>query len=165
MNTECIQNAGKPISGPKPQYGKCTIYTGRDFEGQRHSAGTDTSTKRLMKTETNSLASSGCLDAPCSSSTKPLHVYDWLDIPPITEAEKDAKEWLNLFCQPTMKKPESWLARYRVTVEWKGKRYTCSGASRIGDVWLKTERSQNFYDHRVNVVELSHWKRIRLPNA
>lgn len=97
----------------------------------------------------------------------PMHVYDWLDLPPANDAERDAKEWLNNFCQPAHKKMfeggDKWLARYRVTVEWKGKRYTCSGASRMGDVWLKTEGSTNFYDHRVLVEELSNWKRVTLP--
>ena len=42
----------------------------RNFFGERHSAGTDTSAKRLMKTETNSPAGSGCPDATCSASLK-----------------------------------------------------------------------------------------------
>lgn len=93
----------------------------------------------------------------------PKHIYEWLDEPAANAAESDAKEWLNQFCNPSYMKDEKWLARYRVTVEWKGQRYTCSGASRMGDVWLKTEGSPSFYDHRVNVEELSHWKRITLP--
>ena len=101
----------------------------------------------------------------CSASSEPLHVYDWLELPPSNDAEKDAKEWLDKFTRPPAIKREEWLARYRVTVEWKGKRYTCSGASRMGDVWLKTEGSTNYYDHRVNVEELSNWKRISLPNV
>jgi hypothetical protein len=98
-----------------------------------------------------------------------LHVYDWLELPPTNNAEKDAKEWLDKFTRPAYTKLtegiNDWLARYRVTVEWKGKRYTCSGASRMGDVWLKTEGSANYYDHRVNVEDLSNWKRILLPNS
>jgi hypothetical protein len=96
-----------------------------------------------------------------------IHIYDWLDMPATDDAERDAKEWLNKFTLPAYKKAtegiDDWLARYRVTVEWKGERYTCSGASRMGDVWLKTEGSQNFYDHRVSVEELSNWKRITIP--
>ena len=108
-----------------------------------------------------------CSEAICSTSFEPLHVYDWLERPPANDAEKDAKEWLDKFTRPVYTKYtegiDDWLARYRVTVEWKGKRYTCSGASRMGDVWLKTEGSANYYDHRVNVEELSNWKRILLP--
>jgi hypothetical protein len=98
-----------------------------------------------------------------------LHVYDWLELTPTNDAEKDAKEWLDKFLRPAYQKwtdgTEEWLARRRVTIEWKGRRYTCSGASRMGDVWLKTEGSANYYDHRVNVEELSNWKRISLPNV
>lgn len=101
----------------------------------------------------------------CSASSEPLHVYDWIESPSANDAERDSKEWLDQFTRPAYRKDTKWLARYRVTVEWKGKRYTCSGASSMGDVWLKTEGSANYYDHRVNVEELSNWKRIRLPNA
>jgi len=98
---------------------------------------------------------------------EPLHVYDWLELPPINDAEKDAKEWLDKFLRPAYDKmtdgTDDWLALYQVTVEWKGNRYTCTGASRLGDVWLKKDRSENYYDHRVSVEELSNWKRIRLP--
>jgi hypothetical protein len=104
-----------------------------------------------------------------SASSEPLHVYDWLELPPVNDAEKDAKEWLDKFARLDHTKHaegiNDWLDRYRVTVEWKGERYTCSGASRMGDVWLKTEGSARYYDHRVYVEELSNWKRILLPNA
>lgn len=95
------------------------------------------------------------------------HVYDWLDEPPSNDAERDAKEWLNKFVIPAYDKHVSgmnkWLQRHKLTVEWRGKRYECTGASRLGDVWLKNEGSTNFYDHRVDVTELSNWKRLILP--
>lgn len=99
----------------------------------------------------------------------PLHVYDWLNMAPANDAERDAKEWLENFCKPAyekmMKGGDEWLARYRLTVDWRGKRYICSGASRMGDVWLKSEGSKSFYDHRVNVEELSNWNRVTLANG
>jgi hypothetical protein len=98
---------------------------------------------------------------------EPTHIYDWLDQPADDDAERDAKEWLNQFCKPAYDKykqgTDKWLSRYRLTVEWRGQRYICTGASRMGDVWLKNEGSSNFYDHRVNVDNLSNWKRIVLP--
>jgi hypothetical protein len=104
-----------------------------------------------------------------SKQAEPLHVYDWLEMSPTNDAERDAKEWLDKFLRPAYTKytdgSQEWLDRRRVTVEWKGKRYTCSGASRLGDVWLKKEGSENYYDHRVNVEELSNWKRISLPKS
>lgn len=101
------------------------------------------------------------------TSPEPQHVYDWLDLPAFSEAERDAKEWLSKFVMPAMQKHEQgidrWLSRYCLTVEWRGTRYVCSGASRLGDVWLKSPTSMSFYDHRVNVSELSNWRRILLP--
>lgn len=89
------------------------------------------------------------------------HVYEWLDEPPKNDAEKDAKEWLEQFIRQPSRKDEKWLDQFTVTVTWKGARYICSGASRMGDVWLKSAGSHSFYDHRVNVEELSNWKRIQ----
>ena len=97
-----------------------------------------------------------------------LHIYAWLDLPPSNDAERDAKEWLSNFMLPASDRYKlclnEWLSRYAVTVEWKGRRYICSGASRLGDVWLKSEGSASYYDHRVYVSELSGWKRIVLPH-
>lgn len=95
------------------------------------------------------------------------HVYDWLEEPPANDAERDAKEWLDKFTRPAYEKyisgVNTWLDQHQVTVEWKGERYICSGASRMGDVWLKKPGSSNYYDHRVDVDELSNWKRTILP--
>lgn len=95
------------------------------------------------------------------------HVYDWLEEPPTNDAERDAKKWLDRFTRPAFTKSEDgsdkWLQRHKLTVEWCGKRYECTGASRLGDVWLKNEGSTNFYDHRVDVTELFNWKRLMLP--
>lgn len=102
-------------------------------------------------------------------NNEPLHVYTWLEQPAINEAEADAKEWLDKFTRPAYSKhldgTDVWLNQHRLTVKWRGKRYQCTGASRMGDVWLKSEGSPNFYDHRVNVEELSNWKRLTLPPA
>jgi len=47
---------------------------------------------------------------------------------------------------------------HKLFCTWKGKRYRCTGASRMGDVWL----AENFdrehgYDHRVDVAECEDW--------
>jgi hypothetical protein len=109
----------------------------------------------------------GPVTAPVTSTaTPPLHVYDWLAQPSNTDGERDAKEWLDKFCRPVLEKHEqgidAWLAKYRLTVEWQGQRYTCTGASRLGDVWLKEDGSTSYYDHRVEVEELSNWERVTL---
>lgn len=90
------------------------------------------------------------------------HVYDWLDEPQKDEGEKSAKEWLDNFCRPEYFKMENgineWLKERTITCDYKGKRYVCSGASTMGDVWIKKDGSKNFYDHRVDVEELNNWK-------
>lgn len=97
-----------------------------------------------------------------------LHVHDWLELPPKDENEREAKEWLDKFLQPAYTKltdgTQEWLDSYTLKATWKGKgRFICTGASRMGDVWLKKKGSQSFYDHRVDVRELAHWKRIKKP--
>jgi hypothetical protein len=97
--------------------------------------------------------------------SEPLHVYDWLDQPAADEDERLAKEWLNKFCQPAYNKLKNgsrdWLAARTLTVEWRGQRYYCRGCSRMGDVWItKDPTGQTYYDHRVDVQELSKWKRF-----
>jgi len=95
------------------------------------------------------------------------HVYDWLEEPPLNNAEADAKTWLDRFLRPAYDKhidgTNQWLSLYTVLCDWNGHTYICSGASRLGDVWLRNKDSQSFYDHRVDVDECSNWKRISNP--
>jgi len=60
---------------------------------------------------------------------------------------------------------EDYIAKQRIigtlTVEWRGQRYWRRGCSRMGDVWItKDPTGATYYDHRVNVEELSNWKRF-----
>jgi hypothetical protein len=99
------------------------------------------------------------------AQSEPMHVYEWLDLPASNEGEKLAKEWLNKFSMPAYDKytsgANSWLRSHALTVEWRGQRYYCRGCSRMGDVWITKDHTGNsFYDHRVNVEELTNWKRF-----
>lgn len=43
---------------------------------------------------------------------------------------------------------------------YKGVRYRCTGASRLGDIWLTKDFEQEFgYDLRVDVSECKHWNK------
>lgn len=86
------------------------------------------------------------------------HVYDWLDEKSTNQGEKDAKEFLGQFTRPAFEKDNDWLAKHTLRCTFRGKRYICSGASRMGDVWLKGPHSENFYDMRVDVAYCSDWK-------
>lgn len=104
-----------------------------------------------------------------SDTPAPLHVYDWLALPPVDENERLAKEWLDRFTRPAYDKLtlgiNEWLSKRKLTVEWRGQRYVCTGASRLGDVWLRGEGSICYYDHRVAVNELSNWAREDAPGT
>lgn len=95
------------------------------------------------------------------------HVYDWLNEPALNAAEADAKEWLNKFMRPAYINykdgTKDWLDRYTVFCDWQNVTYICSGASRLGDVWLKNKSSKEYYDRRVDIAECSNWKRIINP--
>lgn len=98
-------------------------------------------------------------------SEENIHIYDWLDLPAKDDNEAAAKKWLNAFTLPAINRDEKWLEKFRCSAVWSrnGKRMHVSGASRMGDVWLRNERSSAFYDHRVAVEELSDWMCVALP--
>lgn len=96
-----------------------------------------------------------------TTNTLPLHVYDWLDQPSENTQEKQAKEWLEVFCLPAIEKHtaenQAKLTASTVKVMWKGEEWTCCGASRMGDVWLNHKGLNQQYIHRVGVESLSNW--------
>jgi hypothetical protein len=101
------------------------------------------------------------------SPQKYENVFDWINSSSLDSREDLAKGWVREFLKPSVVKHELngnyqininyWLDKFKVTVEWRNKRYICCGASRLGDVWLKSEGSKSFYDHRVDINELSNW--------
>jgi hypothetical protein len=51
-----------------------------------------------------------------------------------------------------------WIGQYKLFCTYQGKRYRCTGASRLGDVWLATNFDRDTgYDLRVDVAECSEW--------
>lgn len=49
-------------------------------------------------------------------------------------------------------------APHKLFCTYQGKRYRCTGASRLGDVWLTADFSRDTgYDMRVDVAECSDW--------
>jgi hypothetical protein len=84
------------------------------------------------------------------------HVDDYLESP---AADPIAKEFLGHSRRPAVDKDVDWLEKNMPFVTWRGRRYLCTGASRLGDVWLRELGSTRYYDHRVAVDELSNWER------
>lgn len=88
-----------------------------------------------------------------------LHIYDYLESP---GADPIAKEYLDRFLVPAFRKDTAWLEANIPIVTWRGEDWFCVGASRMGDVWLRKQPQQvlgRFYERRVDVAELSNWRR------
>jgi hypothetical protein len=89
-----------------------------------------------------------------------LHVDDWLDMPPADEAERWAKEFLEYCRRPAIDQSDAWRREHRLFCSYGGKRYRCTGASRLGDVYLTRKFDRIFgYELRVWVEECSDWGR------
>lgn len=88
------------------------------------------------------------------------HVDDWLDEPAADEAERLAKVFLEHCRRPAIDKDYQWISDNPLFCTYRGKRYRCLGASRLGDVWL-TEHFErvNGYDLRIDVAECSDWSK------
>ena len=53
---------------------------------------------------------------------------------------------------------EPWIKRYPLFCTYKEERYRCTGASRLGDVWLTKDFNQTVgYQLRVDVEECGGW--------
>lgn len=88
------------------------------------------------------------------------HVDDWLDTEPANEAEAYAKRVLAIARMPAL---EQWelpkdQREQPLFCTYRGKRYRCIGASRLGDVWLTTDFTAIYgYELRVDVAECGEW--------
>jgi hypothetical protein len=93
------------------------------------------------------------------------HIDDWLDerhdLPPEDENERFARDWLEHFRRPAIKKDYNWLAANPLFCTYKdGKRYRCIGCSRMGDVWLTEHFDRTHgYDLRIDVADCSNWSK------
>ena len=87
------------------------------------------------------------------------HIDDWLDVPAVDEAERVAKEFLEHARRPAVEKDYDWLANHVLTCTYKSRRYRCTGASRLGDVWLARDKKRvHGYDLRIDIADCSDWK-------
>ena len=89
-----------------------------------------------------------------------MHVDDWLDTPTLDEYENYAKFVLDYKRLPAFKQLAyaEWMSQFKLFCTYKGARYRCTGASRLGDIWLtKNFARENGYEHRVDVDDCSEW--------
>ena len=93
-----------------------------------------------------------------------LHVDNWLNTPSFgkeKEGEIYAKFVLDYARMPAWKiiAYDKWMSQFKLFCTYRDKRYRCTGASRLGDVWLSNDLDSDTlgYDLRVDVAECSEW--------
>lgn len=86
-----------------------------------------------------------------------MHIDDWLDDE--ATGPEGIKEWLEHYRKPAVYKDYGWLRGRQLFCTYKdGKRYRCTGCSRMGDVWLTENFSiENGYDLRVDIADCTDW--------
>ena len=93
-------------------------------------------------------------------TTDTTHVDRWLDTPSIDPQENYAKFIIDYFRLPAWKQSafKGYLMSYKLFCTYESVVYRCTGASRIGDVWLNSDYTAvNGYTLRVNVTDCSNW--------
>lgn len=94
------------------------------------------------------------------SEEQTTHVDDWIDNTFAPEEQHYAQFFFHLHRLPALEKSKwaKWIAKFKLFCTHQGKRYRVTGCSRLGDVWLANNHSQDSgYDLRVNVDECSDW--------
>ncbi len=89
-----------------------------------------------------------------------LHIDEWLDAPSADDAERYAKKCLEV---ARMSAADRWELpkdeqNFLLFCTYRDARYRCTGASRLGDVWLTADYKQDTgYQKRVDVAECFAW--------
>lgn len=105
---------------------------------------------------------------PRKSNQLPLlgktHVDDWLDNVYRNDPENVtyAKFFLHMHRWPAVLQMyfSKQMAEFKLFVTYEGKRWRCTGASRMGDVWLASNFDrENGYDKRVFLDDCSDWSK------
>lgn len=101
------------------------------------------------------------IDIDAEENEEFKHIDDWLDTPTFSdEGETYAKFVLDYKRMPAWKISAyyKWMGQFKLFCTYEGERYRCTGASRMGDVWLaKDHNRENGYDKRVDINACSAW--------
>ena len=87
-----------------------------------------------------------------------MHVDEFIDTQ--FGEEVYARFVLNYFRMPATLKMDfkSFMSQFELYCNYEGRMYRCTGASRLGDVWLAKDFTRHTgYDLRVDVEECSEW--------
>jgi len=88
---------------------------------------------------------------------EPMHVDDFIRA---YDKDKYARWFLMLQRLPALMKSHfhEWIKEYKLFCTYEGKRYRCTGSSRLGDVWLTSDFNRDTgYELRVNVEDCTEW--------
>lgn len=93
-----------------------------------------------------------------------IHVDEWIDSPCLPSKPEAYAKWFLM-----LKRLPAWMQstfhpqieKYRLYCTYRGETYRVTGASRLGDIWLRSDLSLDTgYDPwgRVNLAECSNWR-------
>lgn len=89
------------------------------------------------------------------------HIDDWLDThKPANKGEQHAMRFLEFARGPAHgNENRGWMGEHPLFCTYKGETHRCTGASRLGDVWLTKDLSQDRgYQLRIYVDECFEWR-------
>lgn len=94
---------------------------------------------------------------------EPAHVDDWVEsrLYGGDDQERYAAFFLFLKRLPAIYQSafRHQIDGYKLFCDYGGKRYRCTGASRLGDVWLTADiKKETGYDLRVDILKCSNWE-------
>lgn len=89
------------------------------------------------------------------------HIDEWIDEPCSSTSPEAYAKFVFLYMRTHAWMQDAfrpWMSQFKLFCTFQGKRFRCTGASRLGDVWLTEdfEKSRG-YEHRVDVDECSDW--------
>jgi len=91
-----------------------------------------------------------------------MHVDEFIDC--TFGTEKYARWMFSYFRLPAVLKNDfaKFMEDNRLFCTYNGKRMRCTGASRLGDVWITSDHMRNVgYDRRVMVENCSNWSQSK----
>jgi hypothetical protein len=95
------------------------------------------------------------------------HLDDWIDNPDCRDdGERYAKFVLWYFRYPAWAKIAfyDWMKAHKLFCTYEGEWFRCTGASRMGDVWLARDFERDTgYDLRVDVADCTNWGPVPTP--
>lgn len=87
-----------------------------------------------------------------------MHIDDFLDTPQTDPGMQRVQEWFEKCRAPAIVMERGWIGARVVRCSYQGERFRCTGASRLGDVWLTRDMKQSVgYQKRVDFSDCSDW--------